>query len=82
MSQQARIVQLQLCLGGFLPDRPAVLEERNGEVEFRVVNNNGARESVVALTGLKCLSQKEFPKMPKDYEGGTLMLCSMLPRIR
>ncbi|KAH0591958.1 hypothetical protein MHUMG1_10333 [Metarhizium humberi] len=82
MSQQARILQLQLCLGEFLPDRPAVLEERNDEIEFRVVNNDGARESVVVLTGLKCLFQKQLPKMRKDYEGGTLMLCSMLPRIR
>ncbi|KAF4992144.1 hypothetical protein FDECE_13815, partial [Fusarium decemcellulare] len=49
------------------PDRPAVLEERNGEIEFRVVNNDGARESMIILTGLKCLFQKQLPKMPKDY---------------
>ncbi|EFY88855.1 histone acetyltransferase GCN5 [Metarhizium acridum CQMa 102] len=49
------------------PDRPAVLEQRNGEIEFRVVNNDGTRESVVVPTGLKCLFQKQLPKMPKDY---------------
>ncbi|KAI1505396.1 histone acetyltransferase GCN5 [Biscogniauxia marginata] len=49
------------------PDKPAVLEERNGEIEFRVVNNDGARESWLVLTGLKCLFQKQLPKMPKDY---------------
>ncbi|KAI0131058.1 histone acetyltransferase GCN5 [Daldinia grandis] len=49
------------------PDKPAVLEERNGEIEFRVVNNDGARESMIVLTGLKCLFQKQLPKMPKDY---------------
>lgn len=43
------------------------MEERNGEIEFRVVNDDGARESVVVLTGLKCLFQKQLPKMPKDY---------------
>ncbi|KAK3944865.1 histone acetyltransferase gcn5 [Diplogelasinospora grovesii] len=47
--------------------RPAVLEERNGEIEFRVVNNDGSRESAIILTGLKCLFQKQLPKMPKDY---------------
>ncbi|OAQ68498.1 histone acetyltransferase GCN5 [Pochonia chlamydosporia 170] len=49
------------------PDRPAVLEERSGEIEIRVVNNDGARENMVVLTGLKCLFQKQLPKMPKDY---------------
>ncbi|KKK20656.1 histone acetyltransferase GCN5 [Aspergillus rambellii] len=49
------------------PEKPAVLEERNGEIEFRVVNNDGSRDSTVILTGLKCLFQKQLPKMPKDY---------------
>jgi len=47
--------------------KPAVIEERNGEIEFRVVNNDGSRESSIILTGLKCLFQKQLPKMPKDY---------------
>jgi len=47
--------------------KPAVLEELNGEIQFRVVNNDGARESMIILTGLKCLFQKQLPKMPKDY---------------
>ncbi|KAF2454754.1 Bromodomain-containing protein [Lineolata rhizophorae] len=49
------------------PEKPAVLEERNGEIEFRVVNNDGRRESTMILTGLKCIFQKQLPKMPKDY---------------
>ncbi|KAF7547165.1 hypothetical protein G7Z17_g7913 [Cylindrodendrum hubeiense] len=49
------------------PDKPAVLEERNGEIQFRVVNNDRAPESMIVLTGLKCLFQKQLPKMPKDY---------------
>ncbi|KAH6706383.1 histone acetyltransferase GCN5-like protein [Leptodontidium sp. 2 PMI_412] len=49
------------------PDKPAVLEEINGEIEFRVVNNDGTRQSWIVLTGLKCLFQKQLPKMPKDY---------------
>lgn len=49
------------------PEKPAVVEERNGEIEFRVVNNDGTPESFIILTGLKCLFQKQLPKMPKDY---------------
>ncbi|KAL7620374.1 histone acetyltransferase [Parahypoxylon ruwenzoriense] len=47
--------------------KPAVIEERNGEIEFRVVNNDNERESLIILTGLKCIFQKQLPKMPKDY---------------
>ena len=49
------------------PEKPAVIEERNGEIEFRVVNNDGRRDSTIILTGLKCIFQKQLPKMPKDY---------------
>ncbi|KAI0007611.1 hypothetical protein F4779DRAFT_591138 [Xylariaceae sp. FL0662B] len=49
------------------PEKPAVLEERSGEIEFRVVNNDNDRESLIILTGLKCIFQKQLPKMPKDY---------------
>ncbi|KAG5208358.1 GCN5-related histone actyltransferase [Trichophyton interdigitale] len=49
------------------PDKPAVLEERRGKIEYRVVNNDGSRESTIILTGLKCLFQKQLPKMPKTY---------------
>lgn len=44
-----------------------MIEERNGEIEFRVVNNDNERESLIVLTGLKCIFQKQLPKMPKDY---------------
>lgn len=47
--------------------QPAVLEEQNGEIEFQVVNNDGSHNSTIILTGLKCLFQKQLPKMPKDY---------------
>ncbi|CZS75440.1 unnamed protein product [Fusarium graminearum] len=49
------------------PEKPAVIEERNGEIEFRVVNNDNEREALIILTGLKCIFQKQLPKMPKDY---------------
>lgn len=47
--------------------QPAVTEEKTGEIEFRVVNNDGCLDSVQILTGLKCIFQKQLPKMPKDY---------------
>ena len=47
--------------------KPAVAEERTGEIEFRVVNNDNVHDSMIILTGLKCIFQKQLPKMPKDY---------------
>ncbi|EPE10429.1 histone acetyltransferase gcn5 [Ophiostoma piceae UAMH 11346] len=49
------------------PEKPAVIEERTGEIEFRVVNNDGEKDSFVIMTGLKNIFQKQLPKMPKDY---------------
>lgn len=59
--------ELQMPGNALTVSKPAVLEERNGEIEFRVVNNDGSREHMIILTGLKCLFQKQLPKMPKDY---------------
>lgn len=47
--------------------KPAVLEERRRDIEFRVVNNDGSHDSFIVLTGLKCIFQRQLPKMPKDY---------------
>lgn len=44
-----------------------MLEEHNGDIEFRVVNNDNSRESTIILTGLKNIFQKQLPKMPRDY---------------
>lgn len=56
---------------GFIPadenSQPAVIEERFGDIEFKVVNNDNSPESTIILTGLKCIFQKQLPKMPKDY---------------
>ncbi|KPI42710.1 Histone acetyltransferase GCN5 [Cyphellophora attinorum] len=49
------------------PDKPAVLEEKQGQIEFQVVNNDNSHSSNIILTGLKCIFQKQLPKMPKDY---------------
>ena len=44
-----------------------MLEELSGEIEFRVVNNDNSPESMMILTGLKGVFQKQLPKMPKEY---------------
>ncbi len=49
------------------PEKPAVIEERHGDISFHVVNNDGKPRSMIILTGLKCIFQKQLPKMPKDY---------------
>ncbi|KAI7375810.1 hypothetical protein KC336_g19935, partial [Hortaea werneckii] len=36
------------------PEKPAVLEERNGDISFQVVNNDNQPRSMIILTGLKC----------------------------
>jgi histone acetyltransferase len=48
-------------------ERPAAVEEREGRIEFRVVNNDNSRENMMILTGLKNIFQKQLPKMPKEY---------------
>lgn len=48
-------------------ERPAVIEEREGKIEFRVVNNDNSKENLMILTGLKNIFQKQLPKMPREY---------------
>lgn len=48
-------------------ERPSVLEEREGKIEFRVVNNDNTKENMMVLTGLKNIFQKQLPKMPREY---------------
>ena len=48
-------------------ERPSVVEEKEGKIEFRVVNNDDSEESLIVLTGLKNIFQKQLPKMPREY---------------
>lgn len=48
-------------------ERPSVIEEKVGKIEFRVVNNDNTRENLIVLTGLKNIFQKQLPKMPREY---------------
>ena len=48
-------------------ERPAVIEERAGLIQFRVVENDGQPESMIVLTGLKNIFQRQLPMMPREY---------------
>ncbi|KAL7331648.1 histone acetyltransferase [Mucor circinelloides] len=63
--------QLSRMLSEFMPtekkESPAMIEERQGDIRTQVVLNDGARQSMILLTGLKNIFQKQLPKMPKEY---------------
>jgi histone acetyltransferase len=48
-------------------ERPAVIEERAGLIQFRVVENDGTSENMILLAGLKNIFQRQLPKMPREY---------------
>jgi histone acetyltransferase len=43
------------------------MEEARGIIQFRPVRNDGRRDSMIHLTGLKNIYQKQLPKMPREY---------------
>ncbi|KAJ3030622.1 UNVERIFIED_CONTAM: histone acetyltransferase [Siphonaria sp. JEL0065] len=47
--------------------RAAADEEAAGLIEFKVVLPDGSDESMILLTGLKNIYQKQLPNMPKEY---------------
>lgn len=47
--------------------RPALIEERNNIIRFTTVTNDGNPSSLILLTGLKNIFQKQLPKMPREY---------------
>lgn len=44
-----------------------MIKEHNGEIEFRVINNDGDPESLIIFTEPKCVFEKHLPGMPKKY---------------
>lgn len=48
-------------------ERPALAEERADIIRFSVVTNDGSPSSLIILTGLKNIFQKQLPKMPREY---------------
>ena len=45
----------------------AVQDEQDGKVDFQVVLNDGTDRSMILLTGLRTIFQKQLPNMPKEY---------------
>ncbi|KAI9296448.1 putative histone acetyltransferase [Neoconidiobolus thromboides FSU 785] len=44
-----------------------VQEELDGLIEFKIIRNDNSPLSMILLTGLKIIFQKQLPKMPKEY---------------
>ncbi|PFH53843.1 hypothetical protein AMATHDRAFT_83748 [Amanita thiersii Skay4041] len=49
------------------PEKAAVIELRKGVIQITAVANDKDSRSLVILTGLKTLFQKQLPKMPREY---------------
>ncbi|TIB74797.1 hypothetical protein E3Q23_00006 [Wallemia mellicola] len=53
--------------------RPAVIEERQKIIQFKVVKNDPSlpeeeqTQNLIILAGLKAIFQKQLPKMPREY---------------
>lgn len=52
---------------GIKPEKPSSAELRKGIIQIVPVENDGVPRSLVILTGLKTLFQKQLPKMPREY---------------
>jgi len=48
-------------------EKAAVVELRKGIIQITAVENDRGPRSMVILTGLKSLFQKQLPKMPREY---------------
>ena len=56
-----------LAQPGVKPEKPSQAELRAGIIRIVPVENDGQARSLVVLTGLKTLFQKQLPKMPREY---------------
>ncbi|CAG8754893.1 9972_t:CDS:2, partial [Gigaspora margarita] len=50
-----------------VPEKPAMIEEREGVIAMKVLTNNGDTENLKLLTGLKNLIKIQLPNMPPEY---------------
>ncbi|KAI5123056.1 hypothetical protein M0805_000491 [Coniferiporia weirii] len=49
------------------PEKAVYVEMRQGIIQVTSVENDGTPRSLIILTGLKTLFQKQLPKMPREY---------------
>lgn len=54
-------------LGFSQRDKNVKTEEEKGNLEFRVIRNDGTLTNLKLLTDLKNIIAKQLPKMPKEY---------------
>lgn len=66
-SNKDTVASQGLALNNRRKDAISVKEEQEGIIRFEVVKNDGKPDSMVLLTGLKNIFQKQLPKMPKEY---------------
>ncbi|KAH8828538.1 hypothetical protein DL96DRAFT_1603627 [Flagelloscypha sp. PMI_526] len=52
---------------GHKPEKIAIQELRKGLIHVTAVENDNQPRSLILLTGLKVLFQKQLPKMPREY---------------
>lgn len=48
-------------------EKPSAIELRKGFIKITAVDNDKQPRSLIILTGLKTLFQKQLPKMPREY---------------
>ncbi|KAF8973092.1 hypothetical protein BDZ97DRAFT_1648754 [Flammula alnicola] len=48
-------------------EKPSAVELRKGVIQITAVENDKLARSLIILTGLKTLFQKQLPKMPREY---------------
>ncbi|PPQ89713.1 hypothetical protein CVT25_014114 [Psilocybe cyanescens] len=48
-------------------EKPSAVELRKGVIQITAVENDKQARSLIILTGLKTLFQKQLPKMPREY---------------
>lgn len=48
-------------------EKPSAIELRKGLIKITPVENDNQARSLIILTGLKTLFQKQLPKMPREY---------------
>ncbi|KIM45219.1 hypothetical protein M413DRAFT_8508 [Hebeloma cylindrosporum] len=48
-------------------EKPSAIELRKGLIKITAVDNDKQPRSLIILTGLKTLFQKQLPKMPREY---------------
>jgi len=49
------------------PEKASWVELRRGVINVATIENDGEPRSMIILTGLKTLFQKQLPNMPREY---------------